>query len=418
MNNREIELHKYQFEALTFKTLYGAAIAGKRGGKTFVGSVWASMKMQEFPKLNGLICAPTYPILRQATMDTFFKVMPEYRKYYKEHKSVIELPTGGMVFVRSTDEALGLEGMTISWAWMDEAGMMNGLVWDIVRARLSISQGQCFITTTPYNLGWLYQEFYMKWKNNQDSDISVFSWKSTDNPYFSKEFADKERKRMSPQEFSRNYEAEFNKMEGLVYDVPKNQVLSPEDPNRQATLQYADETIAGVDWGFRNPAAIVVLRCKDKVWYVVDEWYQTEKTTSEIIQRLKYLITKWKINIVYADYAEPDRIEECRRADISIKEGLKDMSGGISYIQQLIRERRFYIFNNCQNFLDEINTYHYPEGKEGKPYQDEPLKLNDHLMDALRYAIHTHQPTTIDDRAQAARILYNRAKNTNNNSFT
>lgn len=408
-----ITLNKHQYEALEFKTLYAAAIAGKRGGKTFVGSVWAASKMKQFPKLNGLIAAPTYPILRQATMDTFFKIFPDLRRFYKEHKSVIELPGGGMVFIRSTDEPLGLEGMTVSWAWLDEAGMMKKLVWDIIRARLSISQGQCFLTTTPYDLGWLYQEFYQKWKNNLDKDISVFNWKSVDNPYFSKEFADKERKRLSPQEFSRNYEAEFTKMEGLVYDIPKNQILSPDDLQRLSAMQYADVTIAGVDWGFRNPAAIVILRFKDSVWYVVDEWYQTEKTTAEIIRQLKYLILKWRINVVYADYAEPDRIEECRRADISIKEGLKDLTGGISYIQQLIRERRFYVFNNCQNFLEEINQYHYPEGKEGKAYQDEPEKLNDHLMDALRYAIHTHMPTSRDDRAQAARILNNRMKNSN-----
>jgi phage terminase large subunit len=415
MEEAVIALSKQQAQALLFKTPYCAAIAGHRGGKSYVGSVWAAKKIAESPKLNGLICAPTYPILRQATLDTFFKVMPQYRKYYKEHKSVIELPTGGNIFVRSTDDPLGLEGMTISWCWMDEAGMMSKLVWDIVRARLSIAKGQCFITTTPYNLGWLYQEFYLKWKNKLDNDISVFTWKSTDNSYFPKDFADKERKRLSPQEYARRYEAQFTKMEGLVYDLPMDRILQSTDQNNMM-IQNSDLTIAGVDWGFRNPSAICVLRFKDGVWYVVDEWYQTEKTTKQIIERLKYLIEKWRINEVYADYAEPDRLEECRQAGVSINECLKDLTGGVSYIQQLIRERRLFVFNYCKNFLDEINAYRYAEGKEGKPYKDEPEKLNDHLMDALRYAIHTNRPNISYDIKQQARIAENRIKN--KSSFT
>jgi phage terminase large subunit len=329
------------------------------------------------------------------------------RKFYKEHKSVIELPDGGMIFVRSTDAPLGLEGMTISWCWMDEAGMMAKLVWDIIRARLSIAKGQCLITSTPYNLGWMYQEFYLKWKNKQDNDISVFTWKSVDNPYFPADFAEKEKHRLSPQEYARRYEAQFTKMEGLVYDLPNDRILESSDKNLMV-INNADVTIAGVDWGFRNPSAIVILRFKDGVWYVVDEWYKTEKTTAEIIMQLKYLRDKWKINQIYCDYAEPDRLEECRRADVSVNECLKDLTGGVSYIQQLIRERRLFVFGYCKNFLDEINGYRYPEGKEGKAYADEPLKLNDHLMDAFRYAVHTYRPSVAYDRAMELRIAENR----------
>lgn len=410
MKEIEIKLSKYQFEALNFTTPYAATICGHRGGKSYVGSVWVSKKIMENPKLNGLICAPTYPILRQATLDTFFKVFPQYRKFYKEHKSVIELPTGGNIFIRSTEDPLGLEGMTISWAWLDEAGMMARLAWDIIRARLSINRGQAFITTTPYNLGWLYQDFYLTWKNKQDDDISIYIWKSIDNPYFPKDFAEKEKKRLSPQEYSRRYEGAFTKMEGLVYDLPPDKVLQPTESNLML-VQNADITIGGADWGFRNPAALVILRYKDGVWYVVDEWYQTEKTTSEIITKMHHLQDKWHVNSWYADYAEPDRIEEARRAGLSVNECLKDMTGGVSYIQQLIRERRFFVFNTCKDFLEEINSYRYAEGKEGKPYKDEPEKLNDHLMDALRYAIHTFRPSVASDREQALKIAENRRRN-------
>lgn len=37
----------------------------------------------------------------------------------------------------------------------------------------------------------------------------------------------------------------------------------------------------------------------------------------------------------------------------------------------------------------EVNTYKWREDKDGN-YLDDPVKFADHLMDALRYAIHTH----------------------------
>ena len=354
-------------------------------GKTFLGTIWAQKKINEFPDKNGLIAAPSYKLLQQSTLEKFFQLFPEYRKYYKQQQGVIELPTGGKVFIRSADEPLGLEGMTLSWAWLDEAGMMNRLVWVVIRSRVSIAGGQVLITSTPYAINWLYQDFYLPWKEGKDKDLSVFTWRSIDNPYFPKDFYDKERQRLTPQEFSRRYEGEFSRMEGLVYDLPNEQIIEPK------TIENAEITLAGIDWGFKNPAAIVVLKFKDKVWYVVDEWYQTEKTTTEIIEQAKILQAKWGINRFYPDPHEPDRIEECRRAGLYVLESNDDVMGGVSRIQQLIREKRLYVFNTCKNFIDEINFYHFPEVKDDKTNRKEnPEKKNDHLMDATRYVINTY----------------------------
>lgn len=404
MKEKIIKLHTKQWEAFAFTKQFGAVISGIQSGKSFLGSVWGQKKINEFPKENGLISAPTYKILQQSTLEKFFQLFPEYRQFYKQQQGVIELPSGGKVFIRSADEPLGLEGMTLHWAWLDEAGMMSRLVWTVIRSRVSITGGQVLITTTPYNMGWLYQEFYLPWKEGKDEDLEVFSWKSTDNPYFSKEYYEKEKKRLSPQEFARRYEGEFTRMEGLVYELPNEQILDQTQENL-ARIQYPDQVIGGIDWGFRNPAAIVVLLVKDGIWYVRDEYYKTEKTTAEIIQQAKQFEKQYGVNRWYPDPHEPDRIEEMRRAGMYVLEANDDVKHGISQIQQLIREKRLYVFNNCRSFLDEINYYHYPEDD----IKDLPEKENDHLMDAMRYAIATYQP--VDKRVflqQEMRILERR----------
>jgi len=387
---QEVEFFGQQYDAFNFETQFGAAIAGVQSGKTFLGAHWAGSKITDFPDKNGLICAPTYKILQHSTLDKFFSLFIELRRFYKEQKGVIELPGGGKVFIRSADQPLGVEGMTIHWAWLDEAGMMARLIWTVVRSRVSLTGGQVLITTTPYNMGWLYQDFYVPWKEGTDKDLSVFTWKSVDSPYFPREFYNKERARLRQEEFARRYEGEFKKMEGLVYDLPKEQIIKPiEKITRKAFVG------AGIDWGFRNPSAICVAAIYDNAWYVISEWKETEKTTAEIIQVLTNQRDEFFIRRFYPDPAEQDRIKELKDAGINVSDTNKDITGGISEIQQLIKEKRFFVFDTCVNFLDEINSYHYAEGQEGKPFKDEPEKFNDHLMDAMRYLIHSYNPEKI-----------------------
>lgn len=385
---KNITLHQKQYEALSFKTQYCAAIAGVRGGKTFVGSYWAGMKIAE-QKGHGIICAPTYKMLQQATLPTFFEQFPEYRKYYKEQKQAIEFPNGKNVYIRSAEDPLSMEGITADWAWADEAGLFTVLAWTVLRSRTSLTRGQILLTTTPYNMGWLYLDFYKPAIEKRDPDLTVVAWASVDNPYFPKDFYEKEKTRLSPEEFARRYEGRFQKMQGLVYDFPDSQIIAP----IEGLIMKADARFAGLDWGFRNAAAIPVIYRYDNAFYVVDEWKRTEHVTSEILQQAKVMMKDHKLSRFYPDPAEPDRLEEARRDGIPVYPVSKDITAGVNFVKGLIHEKRLFIYNTCVFTLDEINQYHYPEPKpnqEGKAPKEDPEKINDHLMDAMRYALYSH----------------------------
>jgi len=389
IQEKTVKLFPRQFDALNFTTQFAAAVAGVQSGKTFLGAHWAGKKMLEFPDKSGIIVAPTYKTLQQATLKKFFDVFPELRRYYREQKGEINLPTGGTVYIRSADSPLGIEGITAHWVWLDEGGMTSILTWTVLRSRVSMTGGQILITTTPYNMGWLYQDFFIPWREKTDKQLSFFTWRSVDNPYFSKEFYEAEQSRLPPEEFSRRYMGEFRKMTGLVWDLPAGQGIAP----IEGLVQKAEVRIMGVDWGFRSPAGIIVVYKYDNVWYVVDEWKMSERITSEIIQVIHNKIKEHRISSVFPDPAEADRIEECRRANIPVYLANKDVTGGVSFIKQLIYEKRLFVFNTCKELLDEMSMYHYKEPKdEFSVPEEEPEKFNDHLCDSLRYAIYSYQP--------------------------
>lgn len=393
MENQEkkgitIELHPHQFDAFDFKTQFGVAIAGVRGGKTYVGSIWAGNKIV-ISKGNGLICAPDYKTLHDATLDTFFKLFPSYRRFYKEQKSIIALPDK-TIFLRSLDDPLSAEGLTVDWAWGDEAGKYKLLAWHSLRSRVSLTKGQIFLTTTPYNMGWLYQEVFIPWQEKTDKDFSVFSWASIDNPYFPKDVYEAEKRRLRPEEFKRRYEGGFSRMQGLVYNL-QSWHLVDEIPKQSEII------LAGVDWGWTNPAAIIVIKFYQGQYTIVDEWYEVGKTTGQIIDKCIELKDKWHINRFYADSANPEKI-----AEASMNTGLyilpyekkKDsITYGVSHINNLLLENGLQVMRGLKNTITEFESYQYPEpDSDGKVAKDEPMPFNNHLMDAMRYAIMGYMP--------------------------
>lgn len=382
MVSKTINLFPQQFEVMNFETQFALVCAGKQSGKTFVGSCWTGTKIVEFPEeMTGAIIAPTYKILHQSTLPKLFSLYPRLRKMYKEQKGeiVISENPSQIIFTRSAEDPLGIEGMSPNWMWLDEAGQMKRLIWSTVRGRVSMTRGQVLMTTTAYNLGWLFREYYLPWKNKLDSSFSFFSWRSIDNPNFPEDFFEAERRRLSPEEFARNYCGEFRKMEGLVFDLRNKCVVNARSLRSLANPKY----IAGIDWGFSNPAGILIICIANNKYYIVDEWKQRGKTTAEIIKQLQKFMNLYPISKIYPDPAEPDRIKELEYAGIISEEVTKDVKGGISFVQQLFKDDMIIVNENCREFLDETSSYHYDPNRP----TDYPVKENDHLLDCLRYAL-------------------------------
>ncbi|HEY8541382.1 MAG TPA: terminase large subunit, partial [Pseudothermotoga sp.] len=89
---------------------------------------------------------------------------------------------------------------------------------------------------------------------------------------------------------------------------------------------------------------------------------------------------------IYADSAEPARIEEIARAGFNIYPAKKDVKDGIDFLKR----KMIYLYKDCTNTIKEIQMYKWKENKNGE-ILDEPVKFNDHAMDAMRYAVYTYQ---------------------------
>ena len=110
--------------------------------------------------------------------------------------------------------------------------------------------------------------------------------------------------------------------------------------------------------------------------------YQSQMTTEELIERLRQLVPKGAE--IYADSAEPDRIEQIYRAGFNIKPAEKAVKAGIDAVNTY----RLHINPESAEMIKEIQNYKFKVDKNGNRLE-EPVKFNDHAMDALRYALFT-----------------------------
>ncbi len=179
--------------------------------------------------------------------------------------------------------------------------------------------------------------------------------------------------------------------EGLVYPTLLEQVLPTSDGNVPPPLPSpAVRVAAGVDWGFKDPLAVVVgALCQDGRIYVVDEMVEVGMTPDVMRVRFKQLCRRWRIEALYCDTARHDLIVQMRGHDIPcFGNRVQRIEAGIAMVEARLRPADAYlkIYANCQNLLREAGAYAYLPCLDGRP-GEAPCDRFNHAMDALRYLV-------------------------------
>ncbi len=151
---------------------------------------------------------------------------------------------------------------------------------------------------------------------------------------------------------------------------------------------YITDTMAGIDWGYTNPASVHrVRKSSDRHYWIDSEYYKTGKTSEEIVEYAKSL----RPTKVYPDPAEPDRLEIARKLGLNVREVSKDIQAGIDCVRELLKQNRVHIHSSCINLIQEFETYMYPDKKPEKNEPEVPIKENDHALDEIRYVLYMQE---------------------------
>jgi phage terminase large subunit len=139
----------------------------------------------------------------------------------------------------------------------------------------------------------------------------------------------------------------------------------------------------GLDFGYVHPAALIKVTHHEGQNYFEEIIYQSGLTLSDLSRLIKEKLPDRAT--IYADAAEPKSIEELYRQGFNIKPAQKDVWAGIVKMKSYPINLHY----NSKNLRREFLSYKWKKDKNDNVIE-EPVKANDDLMDACRYAVFTH----------------------------
>lgn len=368
-----------------FKTL----CCGRRFGKTTV-AIEDMIGRGLANECNQAYIAPTYQQARDIAWEALKKRLVGLKPDINESRLEIKFKnmkgTMSRIVLRGWESIDTLRGQSFHFLVLDEVAMMRNfeLNWqEVLMPTLTDTEGGALLISTPKGFNHFYDLCSIVspyWKN--------FHYTTYDNPHINPSEIEMAKEGMTEDRFAQEYMADFRKQEGLVYkEFNRHRHIYKEHTIRSV------EKIAGVDFGFVNPTAVVhVERDFDNNYWVTNELYKPGMT---IEQTAEYTASVG-FSKVYPDPANPEAIELMKKKGVNVMEVNKandSIVTGIQKIRELLKQGRIHIHESCTNLIWEFETYAYPDSKGSRNQSETPLKENDHALDALRYVILTNIPT-------------------------
>lgn len=375
---KEIDINKIYFPLIErnerYINLYGGAGSGK--------SVFAAQKeiYKSLLRKERILCVRKV----QRTLKTsVFRLLQDvvgdwgFSKAFTFNKSdlSIKADSGSEFILLGLDDPEKIKSIQgITRIWIEEATEITEEDFNQLNLRLrGVPNPQITLSYNPIDKHhWLNRRFHQE----PDSKALVLKTTYQDNKFLDDEYKSTlEDLKAQDENYYKIYAlGEWGgDIKGLIY--PNWTIGLPPD--------NIDDTIYGLDFGFNNPTALIQVDVADGELYVKELVYESGLTNNDLIETIKGLDVG-KNDYIYGDVAEPARIEELRRNGFNIKPANKRVGDGIDHV----RRYNIHIHPESDNIQTEQRTYKWKE-RNGIAL-DEPVKFQDHAIDAIRYAVHSH----------------------------
>ncbi len=280
-----------------------------------------------------------------------------------------------------------IQGSTLAIAYVDEAPKMPYPAWAMLSTRIRVPGAQLLATGNPEGPAhWLKKEYI-----DRGSDMDLVHWDFTleDNPSLDAAYIKDTKASLSGIFYRRLILGEWAAAHGAIYDAFDEMNIYEHPKNNP------DYFIVGIDYGTTNPMAAVLCAVNINQWpqiSVVSEYYWDSekkgrsKTDYELVKDIKEFIGFKNVRTIYVDPSAASLKLELRQNDLPVREARNDVILGIKIVSKFISGKNLVIQKGCRTLIEHLQSYAW-DPKAADRGEDKPLKVNDHLPDALRYAI-------------------------------
>lgn len=371
-------------------------ISARRTGKSYAASIVAFAKLLE-PGQQVTIVAPNYSlssIIWDYVTGFIIELGLETEKFNAKDK-VVKLINGSVFRLLSANNRDSLVGRAFNLLIIDEAAIIPDDEYfrrDLRPALSTYDDSRALFITTPRGKANYIYDYFCRGEDESYPEWGSAKFDWTSNPYLNKADIEESKHSMTHNLFMQEFYCDWTVFEGQIYSVEEDKhvkdliKLLPKDPTY--------EFIAGLDMGYRDETAFIVIATNGKVYNIVDYYISKESTTSTYAEYIKEKEEFWGIENIYIDSAAAQaKADLAYDYDIYCDNAVKSVEDGIAFIQNLV-EKDNIIFDRdkCYPIFQSMGAYRWNMNTEKqKPLHDQ----HSHACDAIRYAIYSHQKNRI-----------------------
>lgn len=369
---------------------------GAGAGKSWAAAQKLILKCFKYPKRKVIITRKYGPSLRHTCFDMVCDILKDYglwdRIKSNQTEMSLQYPNGSsMLFVPIVDSGPSREPAgriksftDITDIWFEEPTELSQKEYQQASLRLrgqELKEGyrQRILTFNPIDKNhWIHTVYFDG--NRGDRQHYIYR----DNKFIDKDYVKEllALKETDPIAYQVYGLGEWGVMGNQIY---KNYEVKEFELERDKL----DTVIAGADFGFEQPSAFGLIGLKEKEVLIRAEIYERRLTTADFIERIMAIIEgagfKEGEVPIFCDPSQPGTIEEMERAGLLVYPANNDVLDGIATVKGF----RLIFHTDCFNGIKEVAGYKWREDRHGNVL-DMPLKFNDHVMDLVRYALHTY----------------------------
>ena len=279
-----------------------------------------------------------------------------------------------------------IQGSTLALAYVDEATNLPEPFWKMLESRLRVPGAKLLATCNPEGPAhWLKKDYIDK----TGLDLVCWNFNLEDNPSLDEKYKEQIKASYTGMWYNRYILGEWALAHGAIYDCY--------DHDNEYTNDFPAPNyyIVGIDYGTTNATAGVLCAVAPKAWpqiRVEAEYYYDSakkgrsKTDQELVRDIKEFIGYKNISAIYVDPAAASLKIALRQAELPVLDANNDVLLGIKICSKFIGGKNIVIHKGCTTLREHLQSYAW-DSKAADRGEDKPVKKNDHICDALRYAV-------------------------------
>lgn len=369
------KIEKLIFEPTFYKVIQG----GMRAGKTVAIMILLTGYAESYPNSKITVVGQSYGHLKDGPIDDFKKIMQGTNRWNDEKFNKTELnyefSNGSVIQFRSIDK-MKAHGLSRDVLFVNEANAFTYETFDQLASR---TEDFVIVDYNPTSKFWAHEQL-VEGKHKDRTSFIVLTYE--DNEALSKQIVENiESHKPKPGEEPSNYWTvyglgQIGTLEGNVYSGWEQ--VPAEEIHKGHLVRY------GLDFGFSNDetAMVGIYELEDGRTGIEQILYKKGILGSQYAEILMSHNIDPTVLIV-GDSARPEIIAEIRSAGFRIVGADKNPGSVKRGIDRVSQKQIVYAGEDLKR---EYLSYAWRKKRTGETL-DEPEDGNDHLMDALRYAI-------------------------------